>query len=133
MAFACKEPVIEKPEALIPKETMVDLLYDLSIIHSAKGINPNILAEGEIGTMDYLFEKYGVDSIRFVQSDTYYASLPDEYSAIYQEVVNRLETTKNKIEAERKRVNDSVKEATRMRKAAIKKDSITGKGGDELP
>lgn len=133
IAMACAEPVVEKPEDLVPKETMVNLLYDLSIIHAAKGLNPQILKEGDKNTMEFLFEKYGLDSARYMQSDLYYASLPDEYEAIYGEVVERLEKTKNIIEEERKRINDSVKEAVRRRKQTPLADSITRTSGDELP
>lgn len=133
LLIACGEPVVEKPANLVPKETMVNLLYDLSLTHAAKGINPKLVKDLNMNSMEFLFEKYGIDSVRYVQSDLYYASLPEEYEDIYAQVVQRLESTKDRVEAERKRVNDSVKEAVRRRKSPLKADSIRRTSGDELP
>ncbi len=38
--FSCGEEVIEKPINLIPKEKMIDILYDLAIINAAKSSGP---------------------------------------------------------------------------------------------
>ena len=133
LAIACNEPVVEKPEDLVPRETMVSLLYDLAILHAAKGVNPKLIKEKDMHTMEFLFNKYGIDSVRYMRSDLYYASVPEEYEAIYAAVVDRLDSTKQAIEEKRKRVNDSLKEAVRIKKTAVRPDSVTQTTGDELP
>ena len=108
----CGEKVIQEPENVISKEKMIDILYDLSLINAAKGTNPKILEENGVEPTNFLFEKHGIDSLQYVNSDSYYASIPLEYQAIYEAVASRLEKEKKEIEEERKRKNDSIAKAT---------------------
>ena len=125
ISVSCGEKVIEKPENLIPKEKMVEMLYDLALINAAKGTNPKILEEHNVEPTAFLFEKHEVDSLQFVRSDVYYASIPIEYEAIYEKVVSRLEDNKKAIEAQRKRKNDSTRKLSEnenlKKKKAVKK------------
>ena len=107
---ACVEKVIEAPDDLIPKDKMIEMLYDLSLINAAKGTNPKMLEENNLEPTKFLFEKYGVDSTQFVKSDIYYASIPVEYQAIYITVADRLEKNKKDIEEERKLKSDSTRQ-----------------------
>jgi hypothetical protein len=109
--LACGEEVVEKPQNLIPTNTMASILYDLAIIQAAKSTNPRILEENNIDPMPYLYEKYGVDSLQFVQSDMYYASKPLQYEALYKKVESRLESEKDAVETARKHKNDSTRKA----------------------
>jgi len=110
LLVSCGEKVIEEPENLIPKEKMIDMFYDLSLINAAKGTNPKILQENKVEPTAFLFEKYGVDSLQFVRSDMYYASIPVEYKNIYEAVAAKLEKYKKDIEVERKRKQDSTRQ-----------------------
>lgn len=120
LGFAsCEEEVMQKPENLIPGNTMSEILYDLALINAAKSTNPAILQENHIELMEYIYDKYGIDSAQFVNSDTYYASKPNVYETIYERVKTRLEREKEAFEEERKRVSDSIRiEAEERRKAA---------------
>ena len=125
--YSCSEEAIKKPENLIPREKMSQILYDLALFNSAKSTNPGILEENNIEAMSYLYKKHGIDSAQFVNSDIYYASRPVEYEAIYKKVEQRLEREKDILEEERKRVSDSVRiEAEKRREAEAekRKDSI---------
>lgn len=119
--LACGEEVIEKPENLIPTNTMASILYDLAIIQAAKTTNPSILEDNHIDPMPYLYDKYGVDSVQFVQSDMYYASKPLQYEALYKTVESRLEREKEALEEARKQKNDS----TRKQMEARSKEGIS--------
>ncbi|PCJ95480.1 MAG: hypothetical protein COA50_09785 [Flavobacteriaceae bacterium] len=107
MFFSCAEKLIEKPEKLIPEDKMTAILYDLTLLAAAKNTNKAILKKNDIVVMEYLFSKYKIDSIQFVQSDLYYASIPAIYETIYKEVGARLEAEEKLIEEERKQKNDS--------------------------
>lgn len=110
--LACNEKVVEKPEDLIPREKMVDILYDLSLLNAGKAIDPDALKEKNIQTMDYIYRKYDIDSARYARSDLYYASVPLEYEAIYRTLVNRLEEQKIRVEEERTQKSDSARQRT---------------------
>ncbi len=113
MVTSCVERIIEKPDDLIPREKMTQLLYDLAILNAAKSTNSAVLEEHFDSPTYFLFEQYGVDSLQFVKSDLFYASQPLVYESIYKEVAAKLDKEKNKIEEARKKVNDSVASSAR--------------------
>ena len=101
---------MEKPENLIPKKKMVLILNDLAIVNAAKVTNAEILLNNKIEPTEYIFEKYGIDSTQFVESDRYYASVPEEHEEIYIAVEAKLKAEKDRIVAEKK-FKDSIKAA----------------------
>ncbi|WP_299530870.1 DUF4296 domain-containing protein [Ulvibacterium sp.] len=131
LLVACGEQLMEKPKDLIPKDQMVAILKDLAVINAAKNTNISILKEHNIEPTDYIFKKYNIDSARFVQSDTYYASLPSEYEAIYEEVEANLEKEKKALQ-EANKISDSLK-AVEMEKKRGSKKKKSKKVKDSLP
>ncbi len=118
--LSCAEEVIKKPEDLIPRETMTDLVYEMAVLNAAKSTNKAILEEHFEDPTDFLFRQYGVDSLQFVKSDMYYASQPLVYEAIYEEVSARLEKERTLLEEARQKRTDSL--VTRSRQI---RDSLT--------
>ncbi|MFT6930465.1 MAG: phosphopentomutase, partial [Sediminicola sp.] len=106
--ISCGEKVVQEPEQLISKEKMADILYDLAILTAAKNTSTAILVKNKIETMEYLYTKYSVDSIQFVENNLYYASMPADYVAIYAEVDSRLESVQKKMEEVQKIKADSI-------------------------
>jgi hypothetical protein len=131
LLFSCNEKVVEKPENLIPEDKMAAILYDISLLNSGKIINESILNEYDIEPMGYIYNKYGIDSVQFVKSDTYYASIPTAYEAIYTEVKDRLERDEKVFEDERQRKQDSLMEAREKLNPDLKKKPVKAK--DSLP
>ena len=111
LLFSCNEKVVEKPENLIPEDKMAAILYDISLLNASKIINESVLNEYEIEPMEYIYTKYGIDSVQFVGSDTYYASIPTVYESIYTQVKDKLEEDEKGFEEERKQKQDSLIEA----------------------
>ncbi|MEM9649817.1 MAG: DUF4296 domain-containing protein [Bacteroidota bacterium] len=118
--LSCGEEVVKKPENLIPKEEMVNILHDLALLKAAQNNIKPILEHKELTIMEFLYQKYQIDSARLAQSDLYYASVPLEYQAIYEEIDARLERRKKAMEGRTKKKNDSVREAGKRRKDSIK-------------
>jgi len=57
---SCKNNAIdvpEKPDNLISKNKMVDIIYDMAVINAAKGINKKVLESEGIYPQDYIFNK----------------------------------------------------------------------------
>lgn len=117
MLFSCNEKVVEKPKNLIPQEKMTAILYDISVLNAGKTINESILTEHNVQPMGYIYNKYKIDSLQLVQSDTYYASLPIVYEAIYTRVKEKLEQEQERMEAERKETANKPKEELRKETA----------------
>lgn len=112
---SCAEQLIEKPENLIPEAKMTDILYDISLLVSAKNSNKAILVDNDIEVMDFIYKKYDIDSLQFVKSDLYYASEPVIYENMYIELDKRIEAEKNKRLEERKMKSDSIIEANKKK------------------
>jgi hypothetical protein len=108
LGASCGKKLLETPENLIPREKMADILYHMALLDAIDNSHPQVLVENDIRVMPFLFEKYGIDSLQFVQSDLYYASVPEEYEKIYQAVEERLT-----------RKRDSVSEAIRQGQSPV--------------
>lgn len=97
--ISCKDEVIKKPNRLIEKETMVNIMYDLSVLDGIKYQNPSSLDSFKINPKKYIYNKYKIDSLQFAQSNIYYASNYEEYSGIIDEINNRLTKKKSEVTA----------------------------------
>jgi hypothetical protein len=106
--FSCGEEVIKKPIDLISKEKMIDILYDLALINAAKTTGPQVMEDRNFVPMQFIYDKYEIDSIQFVSSDLYYASLPLEYEEIYKKVENRIVKEREKFEKLEEQKKDSL-------------------------
>ena len=133
LLIACNEKTIEKPEDLIPKSMMVEIVYDLAIINAAKKTNPDYLIRNEIEPMPFVFKKYGVDSIQFVKSDIYYASIPSEYEAIYSVVEARLDKEKGDYDANKTKMSDSVRKVADEQRKKLREEALKRRAKDSLP
>ena len=104
---SCGEKLLEKPEDLIPKDKMINILKDMTILNSARSASVTVFHNYMIEPTTFVFSKYGVDSLQFVTSDKYYASLPNEYEAMYTEIEEQLDNEKEQM-SEVKRIKDSL-------------------------
>lgn len=102
---------------------MINILSDFAVLNAAKNSNSNILRDNNIEPTRFIFEKYGVDSLQFVTSDTYYASQPKEYEAIYVAIEAMLEKEKGRI-TEEKRIYDSILMDTKFKNSPLKKGRV---------
>jgi len=119
MLISCAEKIVEKPENLIPKETMASILYDLAVLNATKSAAEHKMKEANINVMEFLYEKYQIDSVQFAQSDLYYASVPLEYQSIYENVEAILNEEKKDLEERSKKRSDSIRQASLRRKDSI--------------
>jgi len=82
----------KKPENLMSKDKMVDVLVELALVSSAKGINKRELENKGIVPDTFVYKKHKIDSTIFASSNNYYAYDIDEYSQIYKDVRDSLES-----------------------------------------
>ena len=127
--ISCKEDAVNKPDNLIPKDKMIDVIYDLSILDAVKYQIPTSAVTYEISPSKYIYKKFKIDSTQFAQSNIYYASNYIDYKEMYDEVIKRIESKKVVMDSvvkrqekkEAKAKTDSIK---RIKPSSIKKDSI---------
>ena len=93
--FSCtSNTIFEKPKDLIPRDTMSLLIQDLLLASSAKYLkNKNL--ETKITYTPLVYNKYKIDSTRFMSSNFYYASVIDTYKEIVEDARSSLEKKKN--------------------------------------
>lgn len=87
--FACaKKDEYPVPDSLIERDVMVNVLYDLSLFQAK--VNHNRDPKLNKNVPAFLKQKYGIDSLQFVQNNRYYASRIDEYQKMYNEIYARV-------------------------------------------
>ncbi len=103
--------IIKKPDNLISKDQMVDLLTDLFLANGAINIK-NTHLQRNVNYYPLVYEKYQIDSTQFKESNFYYTSKIDEYNKILKRVDDRLKKLRKQFEDE-KDVQDSLKKIER--------------------
>ena len=131
--LSCNEKTIEKPEDLIPKDQMVEIIYDLAIINAAKKTNSLHLINNNIEAMPFIFRKYNVDSLQFIKSDLYYASVPEQYEAMYKIVEARIEREKSEYDKTKTKVSDSVRKVAEKQRTKLREEKIKRRQQDSVP
>ncbi|WP_055447575.1 DUF4296 domain-containing protein [Lacinutrix mariniflava] len=106
-----------KPDNLISEDAMVNVLVDMAIMSSAKGVNKSKIEDSGIVPDEYIYKKNNIDSLSFSESNAYYAYDIKKYDAIYQRVKDSLVVVRDKYKAidvkekKEKEVKDSIKRA----------------------
>lgn len=119
--LGCKDKAdYKKPEGLISKDKMVDLLYEMHLVVGTGNIQ-NIHLEKNRNYMSLVYEKYGVDSTRFAISNVYYTAHIQEYEEIFEEVERRIISLKDIMEIQKDSISDFSSQAE---KAIQRNDSI---------
>ena len=123
--LSCKDEVVKKPNKLIEKSVMVNIMYDLSLLEAIKYQAPEVLDSNQIAPKQYIYKKYKVDSLQFAQSNVYYASDYEEYKNMFEQMTKRLDQKKLAVEALIKAEKKKKKEAKKAKSALNKKtDSL---------
>ena len=61
---------------------MVNIMYDLALLEAIKYQNPAVLDSNQIHPKQFIYKKYGVDSLQLAQNNVYYASDYKNYKII---------------------------------------------------
>ena len=142
--LSCNKDLVEKPNNLIGKKEMGDILYDMSILEAIKYQSPDTIKAYGINPKTYIYKKYKIDSLQFAKSIAYYAADYREYKKMYDALNDRMKKEKMEVElivrkkgkkaealnkARVKRAQDSIKKINIAKELKIKKekDSIAKK------
>src|SRR6187402_756083 len=119
LLISCNKDLVEKPNNLIDKKVMGDILYDMSILEAIKYQSPDTLYAYGINPKTYIYKKYKIDSLQFVKSSAYYAADYREYKKMYDALNDRLKKEKTALDLIIK--NKEKKKAAALKKAKAKK------------
>lgn len=93
---------VPKPDNLIAKDKMIDILYDISLLEAIKAQNVNGGISSKMSN-EYIYKKYKIDSAQFSKSNKYYASDLEGYKNMFETVKEKLNKKTAEIEAEAKK------------------------------
>ncbi|MEM5565633.1 DUF4296 domain-containing protein [Psychroserpens sp. AS72] len=109
---------VKKPDNLISEEKMVDIIYEASILTAAKGVNKKALEDKGIEPENFVYSKFNIDSLQFVNSLDYYANSIETYDNIYTKVEERLNADKelyeDDIKGNKKETNKKVPKVNKL-------------------
>lgn len=88
--LACNNSPVEKPDTLLSKDEMTNIIYDVMLLQASKSYNNVEVKKEDLKIESYIFDKYKIDSTTYHQNQRYYASKPKEYEKMYKEVVEKL-------------------------------------------
>lgn len=92
------------------EDNMVNVLVDLAIMSSAKGVNKSKIENKGIIPDAYIYKKNNIDSTIFAESNAYYAFDIKKYDAIYLRVKDSLTVLRDQykvIETREKKEKDA--------------------------
>ncbi len=125
--FSCKRfngP--DRPDNLISKEKMVDILIDSKLLTLGNTNTKKVLKDSNVDVSTYIFKRHNIDSLQFAQSNSYYAFHLDEYEDIHDMALDSLERLAKRlkeIEAEEWK-EQTKKEEDSLMQVSKKKDSL---------
>ena len=123
LLISCNKDLVEKPDNLIDKKVMGDILYDMAILEAIKYQGPDTLYAYGINPKTYIYKKYKIDSLQFAKSNAFYAADYREYKKMFDDLNQRVKKEKAAIDLINKKAE---KKASALGKAKAKKvqDSI---------
>lgn len=113
----------EKPENLIPKDKMVDILTEAYLANAAQSIRNKAVFGEEIRLDSLVYAKFGIDSLQFARSNAYYATDVNTYVDIFQKIELKLNQYEKGL--------DSIREKSKAYRDSISEQIRTQRGGKE--
>lgn len=89
---ACGGDSVKKPDNLIPRDKMADIMYDLQLLEAIRTQKPDVLVQHHIDAEHYVYAKYHIDSLQLAKSSQYYAHDLKDYKKLCEEVGKRFDT-----------------------------------------
>jgi len=85
--------IYKKPKDLISEDQMVEIWTEIFLANNGKSVK-NIKGEKKINYMPFIYQKYAIDSARFMQSNIYYTSKVEDYEKMFERVELKLRKIK---------------------------------------
>ncbi len=89
---------VEPPDEKITPEMMEDIFYDILLMKAIKNSSYVDPVNEEYFTDQYIYEKYGIDSLQLAQNQIYYAQKPKLMKKIFENIEIRSKQAKDSID-----------------------------------
>ena len=94
---------VEPPDEEMTPEMMEDIFYDILLMKAIKNSSYVDPVNEEYFTDQYIYEKYGIDSLQLAQNQIYYAQKPKLMKKIFENIEIRSKQVKDSIDTIMKR------------------------------
>jgi hypothetical protein len=108
---SCNNNTVQKPDHLLDKDIMENILYDVSILQATYSYKNNFLLDKNIKSSEYIFKKYNIDSTTYIQNYKYYASDIKSFKKMYKRINEKIENEKIEIDSAQIKGKKKFKEA----------------------
>jgi len=98
-SLVCSCVDTSKPQNFISEDKMLDILYDMNVLQSIRSNNYQLFNTYDLNPEEFIYKKYNIDSLQFVQNHKYYISDMDNYQKIIEKLIKRAEKHKDSISA----------------------------------
>ncbi len=95
--FACSRKE-KKPEKLISQPEMIRIITDVLTAKEIYQQRKNYFDKNDLNPVTGVLKKYGIDSLRYMQSLDYYADHPDIFLRMYQQVENNIKRKRDSLD-----------------------------------
>ena len=100
LSFCCaSNDNMSEPENLIPKDKMVDIIYEVLVSNAAKETGKSILEKRGIFPEDSIVTTYKTNSLQFALSNSAYNYSIEEYKSIMIRVEQKLIVNKKELQS----------------------------------
>lgn len=110
----------KKPDNLIPREQMIDLLVDMHIAIGSLDVK-NKNNNRAVNYMVLVYDKYKIDSARFAESNFYYTSNIVEYENIFKEVKIQLKKIQDQYQSNKDSMETRARDSIRAKQKLPKR------------
>lgn len=111
----------KKPDDFIKKDKMTDILYDISLMRALKTYSVNDMVVLGLQPDSYIYKKYDVESLQLAKSIDYYSVNFNEYTAMWEEVGERLTAQRDALQFKQNELDSIRLEKSNRRRDSIKK------------
>ncbi len=128
IVFGCQsvqEP--EKPDNLISKEKMIDIMTESYLSNAARSVNNRKLRSYGLKLDSLIYAKYDVDSLQLVKSNSYYSADLETYESMFKTIEERLTALKVKADSIKKLEEEKIE--NNKTDEEKRSDSIAEKSG----
>ena len=89
---------VEPPDEKMTPEMMEDIFYDILLMRAINNSSYVDPAHEEYFTDQYVYEKYGIDSLQLAQNQVYYAQKPKLLKKIFENLEIRSKQVEDSID-----------------------------------
>ncbi len=99
MVISCNDNPMPKPEKMLSQDEMENILFDVAVLQAAEIHKPIYIDGRKSNALDYVFNKYEIDSSVYFQNHRYYAADVRKFKKMYKHINNRLQDAKTEIDS----------------------------------